>query len=122
MVTTLVAALAVCAAALSSMSTDERLLRGAAFAGLLAVLAMALLLAAISSEPSAADEEELRRLRREVALLRGELAAIAVALQVPAHAPTPVRLPMERQALQIPPQTNGRASSINLDDSVVARH
>lgn len=106
---------------MSAVATDDRALRGATFVGLLAVLAMALLLAVSPTGSSAADEDERRRLRREIAELRGEFAAFVAIVQASGFGPAPSpALAVGRTGVQIPAQST-RLTSINLDERFVSR-
>src|SRR4051794_12497931 len=96
-------ACAVAAVTLAVLATDLRLLRLAVAAGLAAALAPAAL-SLRSARPQAANHDEWRALRLELAELRGELDAyVATALAAAAHeqASEPVR-PEQRAVLTLP--------------------
>jgi hypothetical protein len=102
---------AIAAATLAVVATDPRLLRVAVIAALLAALAPTML-PTLEQRASTAVDDELRRLRRELAGLRGELDAylatgpITLSLQ-----PASVQQPLVLAALHSPsPATNGNGS------------
>src|SRR3954470_1160505 len=74
---------AVTAATLAIVASDPRWLRGAVIAGLLAAF-VPTLLPTLEQKPTPAIDAELRRLRRQLAELRGELDAY---LATPASPP-----------------------------------
>src|SRR3954451_23521891 len=76
---------AITAATLAIVASDPRWLRGAVIAGLLAAF-VPTLLPTLEQKPAPAVDAELRRLRRQLAELRGELDAY---LAAPAPAPAP---------------------------------
>ena len=102
---------AVTAATLAIVASDPRWLRGAVIAGLLAAFAPTLL-PALEQKPSQAVDGELRRLRRELAELRGELDAYLATPAVPEQRTTMLHLPLIRAALQDPvPAANGHGGN-----------
>jgi hypothetical protein len=103
---------AVTAATLAIVASDPRWLRGAVIAGLLSAF-VPTLLPAVEHKPSHAVDDELRRLRRQLAELRGELDAyLAVRPAVPEQRTTMLTLPLLRAALQEPvPVPNGHGEN-----------
>jgi hypothetical protein len=99
---------ALAAATLTIVADDPRLLRAAVLGALLAAF-VPTLLPTLEQQPSTAVDDELRRLRRELAKLRGELDALIAAGWTKAPERTAaLQLPLIRAALRAaPPSSNG---------------
>src|SRR4051812_19440111 len=93
---------AITAATLAIVASDPRWLRGAVIAGLLAAF-VPTLLPPLEQKPAPAVDAELRRLRRQLAGLRGELdASLAAPAPAPEQGTTMLPLPLIRAALHDP--------------------
>lgn len=106
---------ALAAATLAIVADDPRLLRTAILGALLAAF-VPTLLPTMEQRPSPVVDDEFRRLRLEVAALRGELDALRAtgSLLIP-HQSDSLQLPLVRAALQVPsPSTNGHGHTIDL--------
>jgi hypothetical protein len=69
------------------------------------------MLPTLEQRPSTAVDDELRRLRRELAALRGELDAYVATRPTLPLQPASVPLPVVRAALHLPsPATNGNGN------------
>src|SRR3954447_4281865 len=103
---------AITAATLAIVANDPRWLRGAVIAGLLAAF-VPTLLPSVEQQRAPAVDAELRRLRRQLAELRGELDAyLATPAPAPGQLTTMLPLPLIRTALQDPvPTATGHRGS-----------
>ncbi|MFL6241051.1 MAG: hypothetical protein ACJ735_16340 [Actinomycetes bacterium] len=105
------------AATLGVVASDARLLRAAVLAGILAAV-LPMSLPHVEPRAAAARDWELRRLRLELAALRGEWDAYLAAPASPAAAQpvTSLHLPLIRAALQAPdPSSNGNGHTHTID-------
>jgi hypothetical protein len=104
---------ALASALLAIFADDPRLLRAAVLAALIAAFAPTLL-PTLEQRPTAPVNDELRRLRRELAQMRGELDAYLATgpITLPlGPAPVPGQLPLAPAALHLPsPATNGNGN------------
>jgi hypothetical protein len=88
------------AATIAIVATDPRWLRGAIIAALLGAFAPTLL-PTLERKPQLLDDE-LARLRRQIAQLRGELDAHLVAPRAPVPEQRPTQQPAQQPALNLP--------------------
>ena len=113
------------AVTLDIVANDPRLLRAAVLAGLLSAFLPAMLLAAERKTAVVADSDELRRLRLELAELRGEIAAHAYVLAARPSAPEramTLQLPLVRAALRVPvASANGHGTTLDLTDERLSK-
>ena len=112
---------ALAAAVLAIVADDPRLLRAAVVAALVAAF-VPTLLPTLEQRPSPRVDADVRRLRLEVATLRGELNALCAAgpLVVPERTTT-WELPLMRATVRTPTaSTNGHAATIDLTEAAKA--